>query len=98
MCSSALLTDTSVNKLQMAEEEELRPGGMDEVGMCSGAGAVGAVICMDHCAAQVWVLFFGLDPFGHLLPLWLAVAGREWSLLGGDTKALLCHHCTIFIM
>lgn len=46
--------------------------------MCSGVEAVGALICMDHCAAQVWVLFFfGLDPFGHLLPLWLAVAGCE---------------------
>lgn len=49
--------------------------------MCSEGGgeAVGTVICMDHCAAQVWVLFFffGLDPFGHLLPLWLAVVGCE---------------------
>lgn len=50
---------------------------MEEVGMCVRVKVAGAVICMDHCAAQVWVLFFGLGPFGYLLPLWLAVAGCE---------------------
>lgn len=36
---------------------------MEEVGMCGRVEVAGAVICMDHCAAQVWVLFFQPGPF-----------------------------------
>lgn len=44
-----------------------------------GVEVAGAVICMDHCAAQVWLLFFSiwawalLAIYFHSGWLWLAV-------------------------
>lgn len=55
----------------------------------------GTIICMGYCASEIWVQRWAL---GHLLPLGLAVAEREWSLLQSITKALLCAGHTIFIM
>lgn len=50
---------------------------MEEVGMCGGVEVAGAVICMDHCAAQVWVLFFWPGPFWPFTST-LAGCGGLW--------------------
>lgn len=50
---------------------------MEEVGICGRVEVAGAVICMGHCAAQVWVLFFWPGPFWPFTST-LAGCGGLW--------------------
>lgn len=63
---------------------------MEEVGICGRVEVAGAVICMGHCAAQVWVLFFLawalLAIYFHSGWLWRAVN----SLCSEETQRRFC--------